>query len=314
MRVLFEVVLPVFGLILTGYLAGYFRILGASAAAVINRFVFYFALPALLFTFAARAPVAESLNWPFIGTFLGGSIATFAGAFVVSRLVFHNDAPSSFIHGHAAVFSNTVYLGIPLFLLAFGEQKTMPAITAGLSLLVIISGVIAGIEVCLSRASTASRIVKDTLGSLVRNPLAIAAVTGVLFSYWGIGLPRGLDAYLDMLGRVASPVALFTLGLSMVGQPLRSNLREVGWLVLVKLALHPLIVGLLGAYVFGLEGRWLQSAILLAALPPGALVYVVAQRFDLFVGRASATIILSTVLSLPTISALLIWIPYVNRH
>lgn len=83
-------------------------------------------------------------------------------------------------------------------------------------------------------------------------------------------------------------------------------MREVGWLILAKLILHPLAVGLLAAYVFDLEDRWLQSAVLLAALPSGALVYVVAQRFDIFVGRASSTIILSTALSMLTISALLI--------
>lgn len=306
MNVLFDVVLPVFGLILTGYVAGRFRVLGGAAAAAINRFVFYFALPPLLFTFTARAPVAESLNWPFIGAFLGGTLVTFAGAFAVSRSVFRNDTATSIVHGHAAIFANTVYLGIPLFLLAFGEQGTMPAITAALCMLVVISGVIAGVDVSLNRSSTAGRIIRDTTGSLVRNPLLIAALAGVLFSVWGLPIPGGLGTYLDMLGRVASPAALFTLGLSLVGQPLAANMREVGWLVFAKLVLHPLAVALLGGFLFGLEGRWLQSAVLLAALPSGALVYVVAQRFDVFVGQASATIIMSTAISMVTISVLLI--------
>ncbi len=308
MRVLFEVVLPVFGLILTGYLAGRFRVLGATAAAAINRFVFYFALPPLLFTFTARAPVAESLNWPFIGAFLGGTLLTLAGSYAVSRKVFCNDVAASIVHGQAAIFANTVYLGIPLFYLAFGEQGTMPAITGALCLLVVISGVIAGVDVSLNRSSTSGRAMRTAMGSLIRNPLPIAALTGVLFSLWGLSIPGGLGTYLDMLGRVASPAALFTLGLSLVGQPLAANMREVGWLVFAKLALHPLAVGLLGAYVFGLEGRWLQSAVLLAALPSGALVYVVAQRFDIFVGRASAAIVASTTISMVTISFLLVWI------
>lgn len=307
MTVILEVVLPVFGLIITGYLAGRLRVLGGDAASAINRFVFYFALPALLFTFAARAPVAESLNWPFIGAFLGGTLVTFAGAFAVSRSLFHNDTVTSLMHAHAAVFANTVYLGIPLFLLAFGQQGVIPAITSALCLLVVISGVIAGADVCLNRASGPGLIVRDSLGSLARNPLAIAAVSGVLFSLWEIPLPGGLGTYLDMLGGVASPAALFTLGLSLVGQRLKADMGEVGWLVVVKLVLHPAAVGLLGLYVFDLEGRWLQSAVLLAALPTGALVYVVAQRFDIFVGRASSMIIVSTVISMATISALLIW-------
>lgn len=307
MNVIFDVVLPVFGLILTGYLAGHFRILGGGAAAAINRFVFYFALPPLLFTFAARAPVAESLNWPFIGAFLGGTLVIFIGAFAVSRMIFHNDAATSIVHGHAAIFANVVFLGIPLFLLAFGEQGTMPAIAAALCQLVAVAWIIAGVDVCLNRALVSGRIVRDITGSLVRNPLLIAALAGVLFSSWDLTIPGSIGTYLDMLGRVATPTALFTLGLSLVGQPLAADICEVGWLVFAKLVLHPLAVGLLGAFVFNLEGRWLQSAILLAALPSGALVYVVAQRFDIFVGRASVTIIVSTAASMATVATLLIW-------
>jgi hypothetical protein len=149
MNVIFEVVLPVFGLIITGYLAGRFRVLGGDAASAINRLVFYFALPALLFTFAARAHVAESLNWPFIGAFPGGTLVTSACAFAVSRVSFRNDTVASIRHAHAAVFANTVYLDIPLSLLAFGEQGAMPMIASALCLLVVISGVIASVDVRL---------------------------------------------------------------------------------------------------------------------------------------------------------------------
>jgi hypothetical protein len=308
MRVLFEIVLPVFGLVLTGYIAGHFRILGGSAAAAINRFVFYFALPAVLFTFAARAPVAESLNWPFIGTFLGGTLITFAGAFAISRSAFRNDAAASIMHGYAAIFANTVFLGIPLFLMAFGEQGTIPAITAALCLLVMIAGIIAGVDVCLNRSAASGRVVRDIAGSLIRNPLLIAAASGVLFSALELSIPKGIGTYLDMLGHAATPTALFTLGLSLVGRPLAADMREVSWMVFVKLVAHPLAVGLLGAFVFNLDERWLQSAVLLAALPSGTLVYVVAQRFDIFVGRASAVIMVSTALSMVTVAGLLIWI------
>ncbi len=309
MNVLLNIVFPVFGLIVTGYLAGRFGVLNAGAATSINRFVYYFALPPLLFTFTARVPVSESLNWPFVGAFLTGTLLTFALSFAVSRRFFANDRATSIIHGHAAVFANTVYMGIPLFLLAFGERGTMPAITGALCLLPVIGGVIAGVDVCLNRESaTAGRIVRDVVGSLGRNPLLVAAAAGITFSLSGWVIPSALGTYLDMLGRVASPAALFTLGLSLIGQSLTANKAEVSWIVFVKLVLHPLVVGLLGAWVFGLSGRVLQSAVLLAGLPSGALVYVVAQRFDIFVGRASASIVVSTALSVVTLSGFLMWI------
>src|SRR5215471_6454571 len=62
---LINVVFPVFGIILTGYLAGRFEALGPESAAALNRFVFYFALPCALFIFTARAPSDKIFNWPF---------------------------------------------------------------------------------------------------------------------------------------------------------------------------------------------------------------------------------------------------------
>ena len=72
MDALINVVVPVFGVVLTGYLAGRFGVLGSDSAAALNRFVFYFALPPALFIYMARAPVEKIFNWPFIGAFVGG--------------------------------------------------------------------------------------------------------------------------------------------------------------------------------------------------------------------------------------------------
>lgn len=180
MNVVFEVVLPVFGLIITGYLAGRFRVLGGDAASAINRLVFYFALPALLFTFAARAHVAESLNWPFIGAFPGGTLVTSACAFAVSRVSFRNDTAASIRHAHAAVFANTVYPGIPLSLLAFGEQGAMPMIASALCLLVVISGVIAGVDVRLI-------IDKNSLWREMNIQKGDLGVKGFLSQHLGVG-------------------------------------------------------------------------------------------------------------------------------
>jgi len=71
MDAIINVVIPVFGVILTGYLAGRLKLLGPESAAALNRFIFYFALPPALFIFTARAPVEKIFNWPFIGAFVG---------------------------------------------------------------------------------------------------------------------------------------------------------------------------------------------------------------------------------------------------
>jgi hypothetical protein len=88
MDALINVVIPVFGIVLTGYLAGRLEVLGADSAAALNRFVYYFAFPAALFVFAARAPIDKTFNWPFIGAFVSGSVLTLLIALIVGRLWF----------------------------------------------------------------------------------------------------------------------------------------------------------------------------------------------------------------------------------
>ena len=88
MEALINVVVPVFAVVLTGYLAGRLEVLGPDSAAALNRFVFYFALPPALFIFMARAPVEKIFNWPFIGAFVGGSLLTLLIGMVVGRFCF----------------------------------------------------------------------------------------------------------------------------------------------------------------------------------------------------------------------------------
>jgi predicted permease len=91
MNALINVVIPVFGIILTGYLAGRFGVLGPESAAALNRFVYYFAIPCATFIFAARAPIDIIFNWPFIGAFSSGSVLTLLIALIVGRLWFRHD-------------------------------------------------------------------------------------------------------------------------------------------------------------------------------------------------------------------------------
>ena len=108
-----------------------------------------------------------------------------------------------------------------------------------------------------------------------------------------------------MHGRCAAgPCALFAIGLFMAGKSLRSGLGEVAWVVALKLIAQPLITWWLAFHVFALDGVWGLSAVIQAALPTGALAFVLAQQYGLYVQRATSVILISTVGSLVTLSAL----------
>ena len=308
MDALVNVAIPVFGIVLTGYLAGRLGMLGPESAQALNKFVYYFALPPVLFVFTARAPISHVLNWPFIGAFVGGSAITVAIALLVGRRWFAHDTEKLSLHVLASVFSNTAYMGIPLFLTAFGPNGALPAIIATIcSFTLLIGGAIAALEAARAVGPSFGLVVVQVSRVLARNPLLASPFLGIAVSWAGLPLPKALGNFLDLMAASAGPAALFALGLSLVTQNLKGDVLEVGWLVVMKLFVHPLVTWMLVRYVFPMPPPWSQAAVILAALPVGALVFVIAQQYNVFVQRASAAILVSTVLSVATISLLLIY-------
>jgi len=126
----------------------------------------------------------------------------------------------------------------------------------------------------------------------------------MLWSFTRIPLPAPVDTFCSILSGAAGPSALFAIGLFMVGKPLLHGLGEVASVSAVKLLIHPVVTWLLFAYVFDVDPLWRAVGILMAALPAGALCFVVAQNYNVYVQRTSAAILLSTIAAVLTLSAL----------
>lgn len=307
MDALINVVVPVFAIIGTGYLAGQIGILGQDSAAALNRFVYYFALPPVLFIFPARQPVSEVLNGPFIAAFLCGAGATLLLAFAVNRIWHRHGAETFAFQGLNAIYPNTSYMGVPLFITAFGPEGAMPAIVATLlGITLMVGGVIATLEACRAIGPSPAKVVREVLLVLVRNPLLIATVLGITASFLALPIPLPIGNFLDLLASAAGPAALFALGLSLVGRSLLNGLQEVAWITVLKLLVQPALTWVMVTFVFDVDPYWAKSAILLSALPVGAVAYVLAQEYDCYTRRTSAAIVMTTLLSVLTISLLLI--------
>ncbi len=308
MGALIDVVFPVFAIVGLGFLAGRFGVLGEDSAAALNRFVYYFALPPVLFVYPARQSIGDVLNGPFIAAFLGGALATIVLAAVANRLWLKHDMAAFAVHGLNVGFPNTSYMGVPLFLTAFGTDGAMPAIVAtlvGIGLLV--GGAIGVIETARARGPSRTQAARRAAVVLLRNPLLIAIGLGILASLVALPIPKPVGNFLDLMASCAGPAALFALGLSLVGRKLFGDALELSWMLALKLLAQPAITFLLVTYVFEMERDWAVGAVLLAGLPVGAVAFVVAQQYDVYVRRTSSAILLSTLLSLFTISGLLVF-------
>jgi predicted permease len=271
---------------------------------MLSRFVYVVAMPALIFISLSRVPVGEFFDWPFLGALGGGMLATFCLGLLVARLAFPDSLTALGLHGLSAMFSSTAYIGLPLLLMIFGEAALVPGIIGA----VITGALFLPIGIVLAELDKGRAKGSLTLAPVIgvlRSPLLLATAAGLAASAAGLVVPGPLAGFFELLGDAFVPCALFAAGLFMAGCSIEGEAREIGWLVVAKLLLHPLITWWLAYRVFALEGILPAIAVLQAALPSGVPVFVLAQQYRTFVARSSAVIVLSTALSVVTLSALL---------
>lgn len=219
MDALINVVVPVFGVVLTGFLAGRFGVLGSDSAAALNRFVFYFALPPALFIYTARAPVEKIFNWPFIGALVGGELGTLLIAVLVGWLWLRQNVATRAVAGLTALLT------------AYGPDGALPPIIATLWLtLLFITGVIAVLEATRVSGQSPLRVAGHVAGRVLLNPLVISPLLGTLFATPALPLPKAASNYLDLMAATVGPAALFSLRLSLIERKLTGNIGEVIWL------------------------------------------------------------------------------------
>lgn len=305
MSAVIEVVIPVFGIILAGYLCGRFGILGDASTDALNRFVYYVALPALFVISMARVDIGAILNWPFLIALGGAQLATFALAIGLAFVVFPGRLGTLSLHGLTAVFANTGYMGLPLLQTAFGDAGVLPAVVATVWHGAVVMGIgIVLLEADFNRGKGTLRLLSSVGRGVARSPLILSAMAGLALSAIGVSMPAPVANFLDILAAAAAPCALFAMGLFLVGRAVTAGVGEVGWLVGLKLLVHPALTYILAFEVLTMDRLWAISAVVLAALPTGALVFVLAQQYGTYTQRSTSAILISTVISVATLSML----------
>jgi malonate transporter len=304
LQTILNTALPFFALIFCGYGAGRFRLLSEASIAGVNAFVFYFALPAFLFNLVATSQLKNILNAPFVAAYLSAGFSVFVVAALLGRLLFKVQSGEAALQGSAAVLGNTGYMGLPLVAAVFGEEAAIPLVL-GLTLEVtlIIPFTIALVEATKGPGGW-SRVPSSVTGALARNPLIVAIFAGALISAIGLGLPTPVENFTDLLGGTAGPCALFALGATLAGRSLSAGLGEVSYMTSFKLFVHPSAMWLT-TQLFDVAPLWAAVAVLGAALPVAANVFILARQYDTYVDRISSAILLSTVVSVGTVSTLL---------
>jgi predicted permease len=304
--VVLETVLPVFALVFAGYFVGR-RFISEEGIKGLTGFVYYFAIPALLFRTMGGGYLPGPEDLVLLAVYFGGCFIVFALSLASGYRLFTNTVPELGLMAMAGYFGNTVLLGIPLVLAAFGEAGMLPltliitfhsALLFPLTILVVELGRGAG-------SGGWRKALGDSFKALARNPVILAILAGLAYGATGWGLAKPIDAFINLLSGAAAPTALFALGASLSGYKIAGDLKEISLACTIKLLVHPLAVGLLGYLDFDLRADWAAIAVLTAALPAGANVFVLAQQYNIYLGRAASIVLISTGLSMVTLSILL---------
>jgi hypothetical protein len=307
MQAIFNVALPIFGVILAGLLAGRWRILGGEATGALNAFVSYFALPVLFFGTLARTPVQAVLDPQLMLGFSIVVLMTFALGMLSTRLAVKGGLARMSLQGIAASWGNVGYMGVPLCLAAFGEAGLPPAMLAVIatSIISMVFGVmLIELEVAAGHGPVITFL--NAAWNVARNPLPLSIVAGIIWSGLALPLPTPVEKWLDLLGAAASPCALFAIGLFLSDKSVRHGLAEAGLATLIKLLIQPLLAAVVLPWFIDLKSVAGQAALVMASLPTAANAFVLAKQFNVQVEQNTASVLLSTAFSVVTVSALLV--------
>lgn len=300
------IILPFFGLIGLGYAAGYWRKLPAEGLAWLDFFVFYLALPALFFQLIAETPLSRSSNWSFVLLTTFGTYCTFAIAFSIAALINRGNVPVATIQGLVGSYANTGFMAPGLTLAAFGSAAAVPTAlivtfdSAMLFTLLPLMMALGGTD----RADPAA-ILAAVARSVFLHPLIIATIAGFAVAASGLELPSPIASLLTLLRSAAAPCALFALGVGLALRPPQRLAFDLPLLVGIKLFVHPLVAYLVLSWIGGFDAVWVYTAVLMAALPPAVNVYVFARQYGVYVAGASSAILVGTLVSVFTVTAIL---------
>jgi len=304
--VIVDTALPFFALLLCGYLAVRLRVLDAASARGLNTFVFWMALPALLLRSVAASSLPELLDWRLLGVFYGVNACLYVLTFAVGRMAWGDPPGTAALRSLGVIWGNYGYLGLPLLTAALGPQAALPAVAVvTVDILVPASLTIALLEGDRAGGKGPLGALRQALGGVARNPLILAVAAGAALSAASVPLPTAAANFLAILGGAAGPCALVALGASLALSPAGGARRDVSLVTGLKLLANPLLVWLAGTHLLPLEPDKLAAVVLLAAMPTAASVFVIAQRYETWVLRASTSVLVTHLGSVATLGLLL---------
>lgn len=297
-------ILPLFGLIVIGFVAARITRQPVEALGWLNTFIVYIALPALFIKLLSRTPVEQLANFDFIATDLVATYSIFLLTFVLGIIGTRGNIGEAAMQGLAGSYGNIGYMGPAIAILALGERAAVPV-----ALIICFENTMHFIMAPALMAMhgkqrlSVAKLVLDVVRKILFHPFIIATIVGVGLAFINVELPEAVTRLIDYLAQAAAPCALFAMGVTLALRPMKRVPLALGYIVPIKLVVHPVLMYLLLSWMGDFDPVWAYTAVLLASLPTATNAFVIAQQYGVWVERSSATVMVTTGLSVVTVTA-----------
>jgi len=287
-----NIVAPIFFIVFLGYLLQRLKVIDQAFVNTASKLVFTIALPALVFMSISRMDFQAVFNPVLLGYFIGGTLITFTLLWQISKRFIHRPEDLGvFIQG--SFRGNFGIVGLAVSFNMFGESGLAQA-SLLLACVIPLYNVLSVLALSLPMQQQNGPSLSSPLIEIVRNPLIIAVLLALPFSYFGWGLPVIGNKIGNYFANLTLPLALLAIGGSLNLKSLRDTSGKSGWATMIKLIIMPLILTS-GAWLCAFQGQDLGILFVLFGCPTAAASFIMAKAMQ---GNAqlAANIVLTTTL------------------
>ena len=300
------VVAPIFILICFGFLSVKINLLSVQDYPTLSAFVMGVSFPCLLVTKLSELEFSQAFPWDIFAIYTICSLVIAFLAIACFERILGRDKPQARLQGGMGVpWSMSGFIGYPVLILAFDNPPMIAFSTA----IIIENLILMPIVILLMEQSGFSqeglnlRHVGLSIGKrIVLNPIMISIFSAIVLSTLGIQLPAPLFDAMALMGTSAAPLAVFAIGVALVGKNVQGDITDIAWTSFGKLIIHPALIALTCLIIVDdFRDPIVLASILLAASPMPSMYSIFGMKYG-FSAVTASTLIVTTFFSLLTIS------------
>ena len=296
MQTVLFITIPFFSIIFLGTFFRAIKVFNEEASKIITKFAFFVTLPPYVFLNIVKSSNKNIFQWDFILRFEIITILIFLSSLLLSKFLLNYKNREASLFSLNSSYPNYGYMGIPLSILAFGENAALP-----ISIILFADTIVLLTLTSFFASNNGTKVYNNFFFNLInmfRNPLLASALIGFIFVIFNIPIYSLIYKILNLLSLAAPPTALFALGITLWNKVDNNFIQSVSIITILKLIIHPLLIfSVFNFFPSSVPPLWIKVAILCSCLPVAANVFAMAGYYEAFTKQTSSAIFVSTILS-----------------